>query len=91
MPGGSVERSAFGVLDARIEVERGFFCAACIIDALLARKRVNVRIKKIEIAGDRAEFRWSGIPPNGSSEVIFASSSADFNMRSSPLDEKSLE
>src|SRR6185437_13934888 len=33
----------------------------------------------------------SGIPANGSSEVIFASSSAELSMRSSPAREKSLE
>src|SRR6185436_15531012 len=33
----------------------------------------------------------SGIPAKGSSEVIFASSTAELSMRSSPLREKSLE
>ena len=34
--GGSVERSAFGILDARVEVERGFFGAAGVVDTIWA-------------------------------------------------------
>jgi hypothetical protein len=34
--GGGVERSAFGVLDARVVIERGFLGAAGVVDALLA-------------------------------------------------------
>ena len=81
--GGGVERSAFGILDARIEVERGLLGAARVVDALFARKRVDVGGVEIEIAGERARVATaSGIPLNGSSEVIFASSSAEFSMRS---------
>ena len=49
--GSSVERSAFGVLDARVEVERGFLGAACVRDAFFTRKRIHVGRVKIEIAG----------------------------------------
>ena len=55
--GGGVERSAFGVLDARIGVERGLFGAARVLDALGAGQRVNVLVIKIEVAGKRSEFR----------------------------------
>ena len=90
--GGGVERSAFGVLDARIGIERGLFGAARVLDALGAGQRVNVFVIKIEVARKaiRAsrlrEFRRTDLR-----NMIFASSSADFNMRSMPAAEKSLE
>src|SRR4029077_16388596 len=40
--GGGIERSAFGILDARIVIKRGFFSAASVVDALFAGKRVYV-------------------------------------------------
>ena len=40
--GGGIERSAFGILDARIEIERGLLRAARVVDALCAGKRINV-------------------------------------------------
>ena len=54
MAGGGVERSAFGILDARIEIERGFFGAAGVVDAIGAGQRINVFVIEIEIAGERA-------------------------------------
>ena len=55
--GGGVERSAFGILDARIEIERGFFGAAGVVDAIGAGQGINVFVIEIEIAGERAELR----------------------------------
>jgi hypothetical protein len=52
--GGGVERSAFGILDARVEIERGFFGAAGVVDAIGAGERINVFVIEIEIAGERA-------------------------------------
>jgi hypothetical protein len=52
--GGGVERSAFRVLDARVEVERGFFGATGVVDAIGARQGVDVFVIEIEIAGQRA-------------------------------------
>jgi len=46
---------------------------------------------KMEVARKRSELSRLGIPAYGSSEQIFASSSADFSMRSIPAAEKSLE
>ena len=48
--GGGVERSAFGILDARVVVERGFLGAAGVVDALFAGQRVDVCGVEIEIA-----------------------------------------
>ena len=89
--GGGVERAAFGILDARIVVERRFLSAASIVDALFAGKRIHVGVVEIEIAGRAPSWEASGMPLKGSSEVILASSSADFSMRSRPSREKSLE
>ena len=50
--GGGVERSAFGILDAGIEIERGFFGAAGVVDAIGAGKRVDVFVVEIEVAGE---------------------------------------
>ena len=49
-----VKRSAFGILDARIEVERSFFGTARVIDAVGAGERIHVFVIEIEIAGERA-------------------------------------
>ena len=67
--GGGVERSAFGILDARIEIERGFFGAAGVVDAIWAGQRINVFVIEIEIAGERAELRRL----RNSAERIFGS------------------
>ena len=67
--GSSVERAAFGVLDARVSVERGFFGATGIVNALGARERVDVLVIEIEIAGERSEFvgfRYAGVRVFGS-------------------------
>ena len=68
--GGGVERSAFGVLDARIEIERGFLGAARVVDAIGAGQRVDVFVIEIEIAleiepscdgfGNAAEWIFGG-------------------------------
>ena len=63
--GGGVERSAFGILDARIVVERGFLGAAGVVDALFAGQRVDVGGVEIEIAGQRAELRGLGNAAEG--------------------------
>ena len=44
--GGGVERSAFGILDARVVVERGFLGAAGVVDALFAGQRVHVGVSR---------------------------------------------
>src|SRR5271168_277557 len=79
MAGRGVERSAVGILDARIVIERSLLGAAGIADALFARKRVNVGIIKIEIAGQGAELRGVG----DSGEGIFRS---DFRKLNGGLD-----
>ena len=63
--GGGVERSAFGVLDARIEIERGFFGAAGVVDAVGAGERVDVFVVEIEIAGELAELVGCGNAAEG--------------------------
>ena len=60
MASGGVEGAAFGILDARIVVERGFFGAASVFDALSPGKRVDVGRVKIEIASERPELRGVG-------------------------------
>ena len=72
--GGGVETSAFGILDARVGIERGFFGAASVGDALLAGQRVHVAGIKIEVAGERAELRGVG----ESGERIFGSNFRKF-------------
>ena len=72
--GGGVERSAFGILDARIVVERGLLGAAGVVDALFAGKRVHVGGVEIEIAGERAELRGFG----NAAEGIFGSDLGQF-------------
>ncbi len=57
MTGGSVERAAFRILDARVVVERSFLGAASVVDALFAGQRVDVGRVKIEIARQRAKLR----------------------------------
>ncbi len=49
--GGGVEGSAVGVLETRVEIERGFFGAAGVVDALGAGERVDVFVVEIERAG----------------------------------------
>ena len=88
--GGGVEGAAFGVLDARVEVERGPLGPAGIVDALGGGQRVDVVVIEIEVAGERSQLRASGRPASGSSEVTLASSSAELTMRSMPAAEKSL-
>ena len=51
VPSGGIERSAVRVLDARVEIERGFFGAARVVDAFFAGQRIDVGGIKIEIAG----------------------------------------
>ncbi len=63
--GGGVERAAFGILDARVVVERGLLGAAGVVDALFAGKRVDVGGVKIEIARERAELRSFGNAAEG--------------------------
>ena len=58
--GGGVERSALGVLDARIGVKRGLFGAARVLDALGARQGVNVLVIKTEFAGKGSELGGFG-------------------------------
>src|SRR5579863_9615591 len=58
--GGGVERSAFGILDAWIEIERGFFGAARVVDAIRARQRINVFVIEVEIARELAQLRCVG-------------------------------
>ena len=52
---GGVERSAFGILDARVGVEGSLFGAASVGDALRPGQRVHVLEIKIEVARKRAE------------------------------------
>ncbi len=60
MAGGGVERSAFRILDAGIEIERGFLGAARVIDAIGAGKRIHVFVIEVEVAGKRAKLRGFG-------------------------------
>jgi hypothetical protein len=53
---GGIERAAFGILDPRVGIEGGFFCAAGIFDALGPRQRVDVLVVEIKITGQRAEL-----------------------------------
>ena len=56
VPGGGIERSAFRVLDAWVEIESGFLGAAGVFDAVFAGKRIDVFVVEIEIAGNLAEL-----------------------------------
>src|SRR5713226_7449218 len=67
--GGGVERSPFGVLDARVGIERGFFSAAGVCDALFSGQRVNVAGVEIEVSRQRSKLRRIG----NSAEWIFRS------------------
>ncbi len=60
LAGGSVKRTAFGVLDAGVVVERGFLGAARVVDAFFSRQRIHVGGVEIEIAGERAQLRRFG-------------------------------
>src|SRR5205823_1832136 len=60
--GSSVERAPFGILDARIVIERGFFCPTRIADAFCAWKGIDVRKVKVKIAWQRSELRWVRYP-----------------------------
>ncbi len=60
MTGGGVEGSALGILDAWVEIERGFFGAPGIVDSVGAGERINVFVIEIEFAGERAELRSVG-------------------------------
>jgi len=61
--GGGVERSAFGILDAGIEIECSFFGAAGVVDSIWAGQGIHVFVVKVEIAFERAELRRVGNPP----------------------------
>ena len=63
--GGGVEGSAFGILDAGIEIERGLFGAAGVVDAVGAGERVNVFVVEIEIALKLAELIGGGDSTEG--------------------------
>ena len=75
--GSGVERSAFAVLDARIEIERGFFRATRVVDAIGAGQGVDVFVIEIEIAGNRTELRRLG----DSAERIFRGDLRQFQRR----------
>ena len=68
VPGRGVERSAFGILDARIEIQRGLFRATRVFDAIRAGQRINVFVIEREIARQRnpierlREFRRRDLP-----------------------------
>ena len=63
--GGGVEGSAFGVFDARVEIEGGFFGAAGIVDAIGAGERVDVFVIEIEVGGELAELGGLGDASEG--------------------------
>ena len=50
--GGGVEGCAVGVLEARVKIERCFFGAAGIVDAVGAGERIDIFVIEIEIAGE---------------------------------------
>ena len=77
LSGGGVERSSFGILDARIEIECGLFGAAGIVDAVGAGKRVDVFVVEIEIAGQLAQLVRRG----NSAEGIFRCDLREFERR----------
>ena len=85
MARGGVERAAFGVLDAWVEVDRRLFGAARVVDALFPRKRIYVGVVKRSRSPEiDPSCDGSGIPAKGSSEVIFASASADSSIGFKP-------
>ena len=49
--GGGVEAASVGVLDAGVGGERGGLGAAGVVDPLIAGKRVDVFVVKVEVAG----------------------------------------
>src|SRR6185369_9591459 len=73
-PGGCVERSTFGILDAGISVERGLLSAARIVNAFFAGQGVDVFVVEIEVAFNRAELIGLRDP----SERIFRSNLREF-------------
>ena len=75
--GGGVKGSAVGVLDARIEIERGLFGAAGVIDAVGAGERVDVFVIEIEIAGELAEL----VGRRNSAKRIFGGDLGEFERR----------
>jgi len=75
-----VERSAFGVLDARVEIERSLFRSPRVIDTLRPRQRINVLVIKIEIAVSEPSCEASGIP----AERIFRSDLRKLPAQTSP-------
>jgi hypothetical protein len=67
--GSGIERAAVRILDARIGIERGLFCAASIFDAIGTRQRVDILRIEIKIAGNGSQMFLLG----DSGEWIFGS------------------
>ena len=84
-----IERRAFGELDARVEIERGFFGAHGLVDFPLGGHLGDGIVVEFQVAVEFAEFARSGSPPKGSTLVILASSSAAFTIFSMPSGERS--
>src|SRR5215470_18929972 len=57
VPGGRVERSAFGIFDAGVKVQRRSFSPAGIFDSLSTRKGVNILVVEIKLGGERTKLR----------------------------------
>ena len=55
--GRGFERTAFGILDARIVIECSLLGASGVADAFFSGKRVNIRRVQIEVAGNRSQLR----------------------------------
>ena len=89
--GSRVERSALGILDARIEVERGLLGAARVSNAVGAGQRIDVFVIEIEIALDLPELIGCGNPSEWILGGDLRESERGTHQESSPLREKSLE
>ncbi len=63
--GGGVEGSAFGVFDAGIEVERGLFGAAGVVDAIGSGKRIDIFVIEGEVPLKLAELIGGGDTAEG--------------------------
>src|ERR1700733_11306008 len=55
--GGGVKRSAFRILDARVEIKRRFFGAAGVVEGIRAGPGINILVIKVEVTGERAQLR----------------------------------
>src|SRR4029077_4564132 len=55
--GGSVERSAFRVLDAGIEIQSSPLGSPSIVNAVGTRQRIDIFVIEAKVSGEQPEFR----------------------------------